>query len=58
MIWLLIRLLIELRKLKKNSQRNNFETVTNENDKEISKQRCISPDRKTKSYWWADFKIV
>ena len=30
----------------KNSQQNNLETVTNENDKEISKQRYISPEER------------
>ena len=45
-------------KVQKNPQQNNFETVTNENDREIPKERCISPERKTRSYWWADIKIV
>ena len=31
----------------KNSQQNNSETVTNENDKEIPKERYISPE----NYW-------
>ena len=33
-------------KVSKNSQQNNLETVTNENDKEISKQRYISPEER------------
>ena len=34
-------------KVLKDSQRNNSEIVTNENDKEIPKERCISPERQT-----------
>ena len=30
-------------KVSKNSQQNNSETVTNENDEEIPKERCIFP---------------
>ena len=30
----------------KNSQQNNSETVTNENDKETSKERFISPEKR------------
>ena len=37
MIWVAMKLLIELW----NSQENNSETVTNENDKEISEERYI-----------------
>ena len=33
-------------KVSKNSQQNNLETVPNENDKEISKQRYISPEER------------
>ena len=33
-------------KFSKNSQKNNSETVTNENDKEIPKERYISQERK------------
>ena len=32
----------------KNSQQNNSETVTNENDKEIPKERYISPEERQK----------
>ena len=35
-----------LTKLSKNSQQNNSEIVTNENDKEIPKERYISPKKK------------
>ena len=33
-------------KVSKNSQKNNSETVTNENDKEIPKERYISQEGK------------
>ena len=33
-------------KVSKNSQQNNSETVTNENDKEIPKERYISPEKR------------
>ena len=33
----------------KNSQQNNFKTVTNENDKEIPKERYISIEERQKS---------
>ena len=33
-------------KVKKNSQQNNSETVTNEHDKEIPKERFISPEER------------
>ena len=35
-------------KVSKNSQQNNSETVTNENDKKIPKQRYISPEKRQK----------
>ena len=35
-------------KVSKNSQLNNSETVTNENDKKIPKQRYISPEKRQK----------
>ena len=35
-------------KVSKNSQQNNSETVTNENDKEIPKERYISPEERQK----------
>ena len=41
-----------MRKMSKNSQQNNSETVTNENDKEIPKdipkERYISPEERQK----------
>ena len=37
-------------KVSKNSQRNNPETVTNENDKEIPKERYTSPEERQKNY--------
>ena len=36
----------KIRKVSKNSQQNNSETVTNEHDKEIPKQRYISPEER------------
>ena len=33
-------------KVSKNSQKNNSDTVTNENDKEIPKERYISPEKR------------
>ena len=35
-------------KASKNSEQNNSETVTNENDKEIPKERYISPEERQK----------
>ena len=43
MIWFVIKLLIELQKFQKFSQR-----VTNEHDKEIPKERYISPEGRQK----------
>ena len=47
MIWLVIKLLTKLW-VSKNSQQNNSETVTNEHDKEIPKERYISPEETQK----------
>ena len=33
-------------KASKNSQQNNLETITNENDKEIPKERYMSPEKR------------
>ena len=38
----------KLTKVSKNSQQNNSETVTNENDKKIPKERYISPEERQK----------
>ena len=35
-------------RISKSSQQNNSETVTNENDKEIPKERYISPEERQK----------
>ena len=35
-----------IRKVFKNSQQNNSETVTNENDREIPNERCVSPEER------------
>ena len=34
----------KITKISKNSQQNNFETVKNEDDKEMPKERYISPE--------------
>ena len=47
-IWLVIKLLIEITKVLKNPQQNNSETVTNEHNKEIPKERYTSPDERQK----------
>ena len=38
----------KITKVSKNSQENNSERVTNENDKEIPKERCISSEERPK----------
>ena len=39
-------------KISKNSQQSNSETNTNKHDKEISKERYISPKERQKNYSW------
>ena len=39
----------KITKVSKNSQQNNSETVTNENDKEIPKERYISLEERQKN---------
>ena len=46
LIGLVIKLLIELTKVSKNSQENNSETVINEHDNEIPTERYISPEER------------
>ena len=41
-------MLIKLRGFQKSPQESNAETVTNENDKEIPKERCMSPEKRQK----------
>ena len=41
-----IKLLVKLWEFQKKSQQNNSETVTNEHDKEIPKERYISPEKR------------
>ena len=36
----------KITKVSKNSQQPNSETITNEHDKEIPKERCISPKKR------------
>ena len=55
-ILLVIKLLIEL--WKKNSQQNNSEAVKSEYDKKIPKEKCMSPEKKTRNYWWFQIKII
>ena len=38
-------------KFSKTSQQSNSETITNERDKEISKERFISPEKKAENYY-------
>ena len=45
MIWWVINV-DRIIKVSKYSQQNNVETVTNENNKEISKERYISPEKR------------
>ena len=47
-------LLIELKRFKKNSQQNDSEIVTNENDKEIPKERYKyqKKDKKLLAIWY------
>ena len=39
----------KITKISKNSQQTISETVTNEHDKEIPKERCISPKQRQES---------
>ena len=57
MIWLEIKLLIKFSKISKNSQQNDLETVTNENDKEIPKEKYTSPEER-EDIFWSEIKIV
>ena len=45
-ISLVIKLAIELREFQKNFHQNNLETVKNMHDKEIPKERYISPEER------------
>ena len=36
----------KITKVSKNSQQNNLETITHENDKEVPKERYISPEER------------
>ena len=50
-------MLIKSQKFQKILQENNSETVTNEHDKELLKERYISPQKKTRNYWWSKIEI-
>ena len=39
----------KITKVSKNLQQNNSKTITNENDKEVPKERYISPEERQKS---------
>ena len=45
-------------KVSKNSQQNNSEKVANENDKEIPKQRYISPEKRQKTIDNLIFNVI
>ena len=45
-------------KVSKNSQQNNSETVTYEHDKEIPKERYMSPEKTLENYWWSEINIL
>ena len=40
----------KITKVSRSSPQNNSETITNEHDKEIPKERYISSDKKTQNY--------
>ena len=46
MVWLVIKLLIKLQWFQKFNSKSNSGTVTNANDKEIPKERYISPEKR------------
>ena len=46
MIWLVIQIANRIKKVSWNSQQNNWETVTNEHDKEILKEKYVSPEER------------
>ena len=48
----------KITKVSKNSQQNNSETTTNDNDKEILKERYISPEERQKVIDNLDIKII
>ena len=46
-------------KISRMSPDNNLETVTNEDDKEMPKERCISPgDDLMIWYWWFEVNMT
>ena len=51
-------MLITLKKISKNSQQNNSDTVTNENNKEIPKERYLSPEERHKIIDNLGFNII
>ena len=47
-IWLAIKTLYKITRVPKNSQQNNSETLKNEHDKEVRKERYMSPEGRQK----------
>ena len=45
---MVIKLLIKLQNVSRNSQQNNSETVTHEHDEEIARERYIYPEERQK----------
>ena len=39
-------------------QQNTKESVTNEHDKEVPKERYVSPEEKARNYWWTKIKTI
>ena len=44
-------------KVSRRSPKNNSETITNEHDKEMPKERYISPEER-QNYWSSDINII
>ena len=57
MIWLVIKLLIELRKSDKVHCRIIQKKIIKEHDKEISKERYKSPEER-ENYWGSKISII
>ena len=48
----------KITKVLKTLQQNNSETVANEHNHEIPKERYISPEKKTKNYSWSEINRI
>ena len=42
----------------RNLKQNNSQTVENEQDKEIAKEKYISTEERRKNYWWSEVNII